>query len=672
MYDANIGGPVTWGAAPNQSTDYTTGPDRVTSFSQRSALLTDIMAPGAIITGGNQNGTTVDQGGTSQASPHIAGIGALAQQLAMRDLGRKLTLAEFRTLMQASGVTINDGDDENDSVVNTGADFKRVDVLALGEAIRAMAVAPFTHTVTLSAGENATNVNFGNRASDAVAPTADIVDISPDPRQSAAGLVTINFSEAVTGVGVSDFQLARDGGVVSLAGAVLNQVNPSQYTIDLSSVTGAAGAYALQLTAAGSGIQDAASNLLAANANDAWIMNAVNGAAGADTITLRRSGGGSNIEVIVNANPAYLVNIASLGANPLHVLGSGGDDVVTMDFLNGTFSPTGGISVDGGASSAGDVLVLKGTGASEAAAFNTSTFNFGATPIAYSGTEKFRFDGGNGGDTLNINAGTYNFDADASPATAALTVNVAAPATVNFNATQHLDGLNVAGSAAVSAGGNKVLMTRALSVTGAGKLDLRDNDLVVDYSGVSPVGTFSAGSYNGIAGLVDAGRGSAPNALWNGNGIVTSDARAIGTSNRTSLGIAEASQVLGIAGAQTAIFAGQVVDATAVLVKFTWGGDATLEGKINIDDYGRIDSNISSSGSVFGWYNGDFNYDGAINIDDYGIIDGNISNQGNPFSTTGVEGVSASSGQLIQAVPEPAGLSAVVIAAALLRRRRSC
>ena len=59
----------------------------------------------------------------------------------------------------------------------------------------------------------------------------------------------------------------------------------------------------------------------------------------------------------------------------------------------------------------------------------------------------------------------------------------------------------------------------------------------------------------------------------------------------------------------------------------TWGGDANLDGKINIDDYGQIDFNVSSSGSVFGWYNGDFNYDGKINIDDYGIIDFNVGAQ---------------------------------------------
>jgi hypothetical protein len=96
-----------------------------------------------------------------------------------------------------------------------------------------------------------------------------------------------------------------------------------------------------------------------------------------------------------------------------------------------------------------------------------------------------------------------------------------------------------------------------------------------------------------------------------------------------------------------------------VLVMFTWGGDANLDGKINIDDYGQIDSNVSKSGSVFGWLNGDFNYDGKINIDDYGIIDGNINRQGAPFETAS-----------LVAVPEPASLVVLTVSALLATRRR--
>ena len=74
----------------------------------------------------------------------------------------------------------------------------------------------------------------------------------------------------------------------------------------------------------------------------------------------------------------------------------------------------------------------------------------------------------------------------------------------------------------------------------------------------------------------------------------------------------------------------ETIDATTTIVKYTHGGDATLDGKLNIDDYVRIDSGISSG--LSGWINGDFNYDGKVNIDDYATsIDANIPIVGPPL-----------------------------------------
>lgn len=143
VYDANIGGVSYGGGAVANST----GPDRITPFSQRDEFLLDVMAPGAAIRGANRNGGTVTMHGTSQAAPHIAGIAVLAQDLAVQTLGRRLHLDEFKTLLKQSGVTINDGDDENDNVVNTGLDFARVDVLALANAILALEPASIAGTV---------------------------------------------------------------------------------------------------------------------------------------------------------------------------------------------------------------------------------------------------------------------------------------------------------------------------------------------------------------------------------------------------------------------------------------------------------------------------------------------------------------------------------------------
>ncbi|MCY2955308.1 MAG: PEP-CTERM sorting domain-containing protein, partial [Planctomycetota bacterium] len=66
-------------------------------------------------------------------------------------------------------------------------------------------------------------------------------------------------------------------------------------------------------------------------------------------------------------------------------------------------------------------------------------------------------------------------------------------------------------------------------------------------------------------------------------------------------------------------FDGRNVDASSILVKHTWNGDANLDGLVNADDYFLADSGyITQKG---GWYNGDFNYDGVVNADDYFQID---------------------------------------------------
>jgi subtilisin family serine protease len=131
VYDANVGGKAYEGDVLANSTDA----DRVTPFSQRHQDLTTVFAPGAVITGADHNGGTTSLQGTSQAAAHISGIAVLTQQLAERELGRRLTPQEFGQLVRDTGVTVNDGDDEDDNVTNTGLDYQRVNMMALAEEI---------------------------------------------------------------------------------------------------------------------------------------------------------------------------------------------------------------------------------------------------------------------------------------------------------------------------------------------------------------------------------------------------------------------------------------------------------------------------------------------------------------------------------------------------------
>jgi probable HAF family extracellular repeat protein len=155
----------------------------------------------------------------------------------------------------------------------------------------------------------------------------------------------------------------------------------------------------------------------------------------------------------------------------------------------------------------------------------------------------------------------------------------------------------------------------SLTLSGGAKLNLNDKQLTVNYSGTSPIGSWNGSAYTGITGMIQSGRNGGS---WNGTGIVTSSA----SGNLTTLGVADVN--------------GEVA------VKFTYDGDANLDGKINIDDYTRIDSNIPLGTS--GWFNGDFNYDGKINVDDYLIIDSNIGTQGPPLS-----GAAGASGDVLGA-----------------------
>jgi autotransporter-associated beta strand protein len=207
----------------------------------------------------------------------------------------------------------------------------------------------------------------------------------------------------------------------------------------------------------------------------------------------------------------------------------------------------------------------------------------------------------------------------------------------------------------------RVIKTGSITVTGMGKIDVSDNKLIAT---ASPAGTWNGSAYTDITGVIASGRNGSALPLWDGAGIVTSQSQATG-GNFTSIGVAQGSDLFTAA----TTWGGQSVALTDTLVMYTYCGDATLDGRINIDDYVKIDNGIA--GGLHGWVNGDFNYDGVINIDDYTTcIDANIGNQnGFIFPTAGgIEGGPAGG---VSPVPEPAAATLVLamISAGLLRLR---
>ena len=390
--------------------------------------------------------------------------------------------------------------------------------------------------------------------------------------------------------------------------------------------------------------------------------------------------GGTLTDVTQTAATTVASNINLGAASTLNAISPGG--LMFTGVISGavgagvTKTGTGLLVLSGANTYSGVTIVNSGTlsvGSSsnlgDASATNSIAFGGGATLLA-TGTinSAGRSIALSAAGTINTNGSDAIFGA--VDGTGAFTKTGAGSLTVNHvvsgNLTVNAGTLTmVPDSSAVG-----VSHVAGLSIVGA-KLDLGANKLIT----TTPVGavtgaTYAGGNlYDGVTGMIQSGRGN-PTAspTWGGpSGIITSQTAATG-GNLTSIGVAKGSEAKGISATDTAVWAGQTVTGSDTLVMYTYGGDANLDGKINVDDYGRIDFAVPLG--IAGWSNGDFNYDGKINVDDYGIIDFNVGIQGPPFpagEAIGATGISA-----VTAVPEPGALSLLVLGGAtmLIRRRR--
>ncbi len=316
-----------------------------------------------------------------------------------------------------------------------------------------------------------------------------------------------------------------------------------------------------------------------------------------------------------------------------------------------TITNLGGTLDGSGASNAAinftntSAAVLTGTGARTFTLTGTST---GANTLAPS-----LGDGAGGATSVVKNGtGTWIMSGTANTYTGTTTVNdgkltLASNLLSSSSVTVNAGTLEVAHSGT----NDRVVKTGAVTVP-AGKIDLKDNKLITT-SSVTDVQT-----------LVVSGQGTAGanGPLWDGSGIVTSEAAA-NNSTATTLAVVSNTQL----GKST--FGGQTPGANDTLVMYTWGGDANLSGTLDADDYFQIDSNYGKNpDDDKRYFSGDFNYDDIVDGDDYFIIDGNFGPaQGNPFNAAAPAGLSG-----VSAVPEPASLGLLGLAAGGLfgRRRR--
>ena len=195
-----------------------------------------------------------------------------------------------------------------------------------------------------------------------------------------------------------------------------------------------------------------------------------------------------------------------------------------------------------------------------------------------------------------------------------------------------------------------------------GRLNLTTNDLDLPNGNLAAVTAAVATGYAG--------------GTFGGPGIASS-AAAVNPARNTTLGII-LNSTTGMPGgaALKSVFDTVPVTATDVLVKYTYYGDANLDGAVNGLDFGRIDAGFNSqamSAPLTGWYNGDFNYDGKVDGSDYTLIDNAFNTQGVAIASS--SGISAESTAEVasafpSAVPEPSSILAVVAAVGSVGRRR--
>jgi hypothetical protein len=169
------------------------------------------------------------------------------------------------------------------------------------------------------------------------------------------------------------------------------------------------------------------------------------------------------------------------------------------------------------------------------------------------------------------------------------------------------------GTTSFAAGGGTLGTGSISSLTMApgARLDVANHDLIIDYASTSPIATVASLVASGYAG-----------GAWNGPGIDSIIAAAIDgdplVTHKVGLGYADASMI-----GSPATFSGQSIDSTASLIRYTYVGDANIDGHVNALDFNAVASNFGGAAKI--WPQGDFNYDGQVNTADFTALATNFN-----------------------------------------------
>lgn len=291
------------------------------------------------------------------------------------------------------------------------------------------------------------------------------------------------------------------------------------------------------------------------------------------SLTLRLDSTGTQLQVFSSSSGSD----APISSQPVALLsslsftGTGNNDLLTIDLSNG--NPLAGLNVSYDGGDGADSVSILGTTAADTAVFSNTAITIDGITLNLSNTESASFDGAGGYDTLSVTGSN--------------------PLTLAPN--QQLQSLSLSNHAAVTLpAGQNTLYTRSLSLDSTATLNLTDGTLIDDDS---TQGFTSATLLPLLHSAYNSG-------LWTGAGLTSSSA-ASDANHLTALGYLTAAD-LGVSS-----YNGQSVSPSAVIIKYTYCGDATLNGKVDSDDIILADLGRAKNKST--WLYGDFNYDGVIN-----------------------------------------------------------
>jgi hypothetical protein len=408
--------------------------------------------------------------------------------------------------------------------------------------------------------------------------------------------------------------------------------------------------------------------------------------------------GGNSVTTITGANSRFNATIA--GTTSQIIVGLAGTAVLNFDnSATGNWNGNAFVAIDPGSSGTMNLSNSSSVNISNALILGGSgTVNGGAATVNVQS-----------GASLTVNtfidafaSGRMNVTgANSRVHTGVLFGDPGSQYNVSNNGTLSVSAMSV-DTLSISSGGRAIVRTngtnsgtsiiRNLNIPGGasptGQLDLNDNDAVMPHA--------PGQAATALARTRELLRAGFNGGAWNGNGIASTEAgvtpRSDGfgyASNGTQLGnLTSFSGVTGLTGDE-------------IIIRFTYMGDANLDGQVNGLDFNLLAPNFGQPG-VFTWIQGDFNYDGIVNGLDFNLLAPNfglapfggdpeggveslismiraddaltnmmMADQGDDWEEV-MRGVAAL-GRGAAAVPEPSTLAALGAVAGLMlvRRRRT-